>query len=58
MPRKRCRNDQIAFALRHAENSQTVDEVDRKMGASEPTFYCWKKKFVGIGVPAFRRRRQ
>ncbi len=31
MPRKRFTNEQIAFALRQAENGATVDEVCRKM---------------------------
>ena len=46
MPRKRFTNEQIAFALRQAENGATVDEVCRKMGVSGPTFYRWKKQFV------------
>ncbi|MGH1574241.1 transposase [Methylobacterium sp. P31] len=37
MPGKRFSNEQIAFALWQAENGVTVDEVCRKMGASEPT---------------------
>ncbi len=37
-----------------AENGATVDEVCRKMGVSEPTFYRWKKQFVGMGVPEIR----
>ena len=49
MPRKRFTNEQIAFALRQAENGATVDEVCRKMGVSEPTCYRWKKQFVGMG---------
>ncbi|MDF2600302.1 MAG: Transposase family [Methylobacterium brachiatum] len=58
MPRKRFTNEQIAFALRQAENGATVDEVCRKMGVSEPTFYRWKKQFVGMGVPEIRRLKQ
>ena len=50
MPRKRFTNEQIAFALRQAENGATVDEVCRKMGVSEPTFYRGKKQFVDMGV--------
>ena len=42
MPRKRFTNEQIAFALRQAENGASVDEVCRKMGVSEPTFYRWE----------------
>lgn len=28
------------------------------MGVSEPTFYRWKKQFVGLGVPEIRRLKQ
>ena len=58
MPRKRFMNEQIAFTLRQAENGATVDEVCRKMSVSEPTFYRWKKQFVGMGVPEIRRLKQ
>ena len=58
MPRKRLTNEPIAFALRRAENGSTVDEVCRKMGVSEPTFYRWKTQFVGMGVPEIRRLKQ
>nr|WP_313900729.1 transposase [Methylobacterium sp. J-077] len=50
-PCKRFTNEQIAFALRQVENGATGDEVCRTMGVSEPTFYRWKKQFVGMGVP-------
>ncbi len=43
MPRKRFTNEQISLTLLQAENGATADEVFRKMGVSEPTFYCWKK---------------
>ena len=58
MPRRRFTNEQIAFALRQAENGTTVEEICRKMGVSEPTFYRWKKQFVGLGVPEIRRLKQ
>jgi len=32
-----------------------VEEVCRKMGISEATFYNWKKKFDGMGVTELRR---
>jgi hypothetical protein len=35
MPRKRSTNEQIAFALRQAENGATVDEVCRNMPLCE-----------------------
>ena len=58
MPRKRFTNEQIAFALRQSESGTTVEEICRKMGVSEPTFYRWKKQFVALGVPEIRRLKQ
>ena len=58
MPRKRFTNEQVAFALRQAENGATVDEICRRTGVSEPTFHRWKKQFVGMGVPEIRRLMQ
>ena len=58
MKRKRSTEDQIAFALRQAESGTLVEEVCRKMGVSEPTFYRWKKQFAGMGVSEIRRLKQ
>ncbi len=58
MKRKRFSEEQIAFALRQAEAGAPVEEVCRKMGVSEPSFYRWKKRFAGMGVPEIRRLRQ
>ena len=41
MKRKRFSEEQIAFALRQAESGSSVEEVCRKLGISEPTFYRW-----------------
>ncbi len=35
-----------------------MDEICRKMGVSEPTFYRWKKQFGGMGLPEIRRLKQ
>jgi hypothetical protein len=40
MKRKRYADEQIAFALRQAESDTSVEEICRKLGVSEPTFYC------------------
>lgn len=58
MKRKRFTEEQIAFALRQAEAGTPVEEICRKMGVSEPSFYRWKKRFAGMGVPEIRRLRQ
>jgi putative transposase len=33
-------------------------EVCRKLGVSEATFYVWKKKYAGMGVPELKRLKQ
>ncbi len=58
MRRKRFTEEQVAFAPRQAEAGAPVEEVCRKMGVSEPSFYRWKKRFAGMGVPEIRRLRQ
>ena len=58
MKKTRYTEEQIAFALKHAETGTRDGEVCRKMGISEATFYNWKKKFAGLGVTELRRLRQ
>ncbi len=58
MERKRYNDEQIAFALRQAESGTAVEEICRKMGVSEATFYGWKKQFAGMGVSEIRRLKQ
>jgi len=43
---KRYSDEQIAFALRQAENGTLVEEICSNMDVSEATFYL-KKKAVG-----------
>jgi putative transposase len=51
-------DDQIAFALKQAELGISVEEVCRKMGISDATFYVWRKKYGGVGPSELRRLRQ
>ena len=46
---------QIVFALRQAENGVKVEEVCRKLGISDATFYNWKKKYGTLGVSELRK---
>lgn len=55
MKKTRYTEEQIAFALKQVETGTRVEEVCRKMGISEATFYNWKKKFGGMGVTELRR---
>jgi len=41
-----------------AETGVKVEEVCRKMGISDATFYLWKKKYDGLGVCELRRLKQ
>ena len=56
--KKRFSEEQVAFALRQAETGISVQEVIRKMGISEQTFYRWKKKYGGLGISELRRLKQ
>ena len=58
MKKSKFTEQQIAFALKQADTGTRVDEVCRKMGVSEATFYNWKKKYGGLGVHELRRLRQ
>jgi len=58
MKKTKYTEQQIAFALKQADTGTPVDEVCRKMGISEATFYNWKKKYGGLGVNELRRLRQ
>jgi putative transposase len=50
--------EQIAFALKQAELGTSVEEVCRKMGISDATFYNWRKKYGGLGPSELRRLKQ
>jgi len=55
MKGSRFTDEQIAFCLRQVESGVPVEEACRKLGISQQTFYRWKKKFAGLGVPELRR---
>lgn len=55
MKKSRFTDEQIAFALRQVESGVPVEEACRKLGVSQQTFYRWKKKFAGLGLPELRR---
>ena len=55
MKKSRFTEEQIAFALRQAESGTSVEEICRKLGVTQASFYRWKKKFAGMGVSELRR---
>jgi putative transposase len=56
--RSKYTEEQIAFALKQAEVGTSVEEICRKMGISDATFYNWRKKYGGLGPSELRRLRQ
>ena len=58
MKKSKYTEQQIAFALKQAELGTPVEEVCRKMGISDATFYVWKKKYGGLGPSELRRLKQ
>jgi len=48
----------FAFALKQAEVGTSIEEICRKMGISDATFYNWRKKYGGLGPSELRRLRQ
>lgn len=58
MKRSKFTEQQIAYALKQAELGTPIEEVCRKMGISDATFYNWKKKYGGLGPSEVRRLKQ
>lgn len=58
MKRSRFTEEQIAFALKQQELGVAVEEICRKLGISDATFYNWKKKYSGLGPSELRRLKQ
>lgn len=56
--KKRYTEQQIAYALKPSETGVSVDEITRKMGISQATFYNWKKRYSGSTGMELRKLRQ
>ena len=58
MKKSKFTDEQIAFALKQAEVGTPVEEICRKIGISDATFYSWRKKYGGLGPSELRRLKQ
>ena len=58
MKKSRFTEEQIAFALKQAETGTRIDEICRKMGISDATFYKWRQKYGGLGPSELRKLKQ
>ena len=58
MKTSRFTEEQITFALKQQELGTPVEEICRKLGIAQATFFNWKKRFSGLGPSELRRLRQ
>ena len=58
MAKKRFSAEQIVAILREAEKAPTNDEILRKHGISEQTFYRWKRMYGAMGISEIQRNKQ
>jgi putative transposase len=58
MKKSRFTEAQIAMALRQGEAGTPIEEICRKLGISEGTYFRWKKKYGSLGVPELRELKQ
>ncbi|MEZ5936160.1 MAG: IS3 family transposase [Alphaproteobacteria bacterium] len=58
MKRSNFTDAQIAFILRQAEEGTSVEEVCRKAGISQQTYYRWRKKYGGLMPSEMKRLKQ
>jgi putative transposase len=56
--KRKFTDEQIAFALKQAETGTRIDEICRKMGISDTTFYKWRQKYGGLGPLELRKLKQ
>ncbi len=52
---KRFKDEQIIEILKEANADVSVQELSRKYGISDATFYNWKSKYSGLTVNEARR---
>ena len=57
MKRSRYTEEQIIQILSEAQAGMKVEELCRKHGISQPTYYNWKAKFGGMTVSEAKRLR-
>lgn len=56
--KKRFSEEQIIRILREQESGCQVDDICRRHGVAQSTFYAWKSKFGGLEVNEAKRLRE
>jgi putative transposase len=58
MKKSRFTEEQIAFAIKQHELGTRTEEICRKMGILDATFYKWRPKSAGLGPSELRKLKQ
>ncbi|OGG94815.1 MAG: Hin recombinase [Candidatus Lambdaproteobacteria bacterium RIFOXYD2_FULL_50_16] len=58
MKKSKFSDQQVSLALLEAEQGTSVQEVVRRIGITEQTFYRWKKKYQGMMPSELRKMKQ
>ena len=58
MTRKRHTEEQIIAVLKDAQAGVSVQDLCRKHGISDATFYKWRMKYAGLEVSDVKKLRQ
>jgi putative transposase len=58
MTRKRHTEEQIIAVLKDAQAEVSVQDLCRKRGISDATFYKWRAKYAGLEVSDVKKLRQ
>jgi putative transposase len=56
--KKRFTEEKIIGFLREAEGGLSVKDLCRRHGFSEASYYLWRAKFGGMGVPDAKRLKE
>ena len=50
MPKEGHTEEQIVVVLQQGESGEKVEEVCRRIGISQATYYSWKTHYAGLGI--------
>ena len=58
MKKSKFTESQIISILRLQESGQSVADICREYGISQPTFYQWKTKYSGLEISQLKRLKE